>query len=213
MSVQDVINQFGILEVVHFTTHRGLMGSLHSNCVKSRKRLPREQELRFIYKPNADIRKDKAWLDYVNLSISRINGEFFGHSCRWARFEDLWWCVLSFDPIILTHPGVYFTTTNNIYPSCSRGTGADALRALYNATVSARYGRRKTRQQGMRTDWTTCEQAEVLYPEEVSLDYLRRIYVASGEDQDEVYGQLAAMGWRKIEVELSPEKFSGHTGD
>jgi hypothetical protein len=76
VTIQDIIQARQITEVVHFTTHRGLLGALHSRAVKSRMRLPAEVDLKYIYTPNAEYRKDKAWLDYVNLSISRINCEF-----------------------------------------------------------------------------------------------------------------------------------------
>ncbi len=212
MSITEVLKTRDIQEVVHFTTHRGLMGSLHSNFVKSRRRLPKSEDLRFIYKPNAVIRKDEAWLDYVNLSISRINSEFFGHSCRWARGSDLWWCILSFDSSILAHDGIVFATTNNIYPSCTRDTGLRGLVGMFAPLVYGRYQRAIRRSSATPHCWTTCEQAEVLYPGELSLEYLKKIYVAEGCDQDEVYGQLAAIGWRNIDVEIAPERFFGHTG-
>jgi hypothetical protein len=51
-----------------------------------------------IYRPNASARKDERWLDYISLSISRINTEFFEHSSRWHANRNVWWCALSFDP-------------------------------------------------------------------------------------------------------------------
>ncbi len=188
------------------------MGCLASNSVKSRRRLPDAEDLKFIYKPNAIVRRDRDWLDYVNLSVSRINAEFFGHSCRWARGEDLWWCILSFEPSILAHEGVFFTTTNNIYPSCKRGIGAKGLQAMFASIAHGKYSIEIRRDESLPQCWTTCEQAEVLYPGELSLDHLQRIYVANGCDQDDVYGQLAAIGWREVEVQIAPERFFGNTG-
>src|SRR4051812_42151281 len=115
MTIPQIIKSRGITEVVHFTHHQGLLGILHSGTVKARKELPGDIQLQYIYKPNAIYRKDKVWLGHVNLSISTINRSYFSSSCRWHRASDLWWCVLGFDPIILTHDGVVFTTTNNIY--------------------------------------------------------------------------------------------------
>ena len=197
---------------MHFTWHGGLLGALHSGFVKSRKRLPNAEELEFIYEPNAVYRKDVAWIDYVNLSISRINSEFFGHSCRWRRDKELWWCVLSFDPVILTHPGVLFATTNNIYPSTRRGSGDLALEDLFSNSVSGRYSAVIRRTGRMPTHFTTCEQAEVLYPGELSLEFLQRIYVSTGEDCDEVRAQLAALRWRPVEVAIDRDQFAGYTG-
>jgi hypothetical protein len=76
-----------------------------------------------------------------------------------------------------------------------------------------RYSTEIRRHEALPHFWTTCEQAEVLYPGELSLDHLQRIYVAKGFDQDDVYGQLAAIGWRDVEVQIAPERFFGHTGD
>jgi hypothetical protein len=212
MTIERIIAARVIEEVVHFTTHRGLAGSLHSGSVKSRRRLPNAEDLQYIYEPNSIQRKDANWLDYVNLSITRVNGEFFGHSCRWKRDRDLWWCILSFDPIVLTHPGVWFSTTNNIYPAAVRHTGASGLEELFAPQVTGRYSVVKARNHEMPDNWTTCEQAEVLYPSELGLNHLRRIYVATGEDSDEVRAQLAAFRIEGVEVVVSPEKFQGHTG-
>ena len=63
----------GINQVVHFTTVRGAVGILAAKAVKSRTRLREDRYLEHVYKPNAQLRKDEAWLDYVNLSIERIN--------------------------------------------------------------------------------------------------------------------------------------------
>lgn len=210
--IQDLIQELGISEVVHFTWHQGLLGALHSGFVKSRKRLPSVEELAFIYEPNAQTRKDIQWLDFVNLSISRINCEFFGHSCRWRRDQDLWWCILGFDPVILSHPGVWFTTTNNIYPSAGRGQGETGMGQLFADQVVGRYGTVIRRRAQMPSFYTTCEQAEVLYPCELSMEYLTKIYVATGEDHDEVKAQLAALRWRPVPVVIAPERFGGHTG-
>jgi hypothetical protein len=212
VSVQELIESLQIAEVVHFTWHRGLLGALHSGYVKSRNRLPNVEELAFIYEPNAQIRKDVQWLDYVNLSISRINCEFFGHSCRWRRGEDLWWCILSFDPLILTHPNVWFTTTNNIYPATRRGMGEAGMRPLFADKVFGRYSTVIRRTEQMPSQFTTCEQAEVLYPGELSLEYLRKIYVSTGDDHDEVKAQLAALRSRPVPVIIAPDRFGGHTG-
>lgn len=207
MIIGDVIQNRGIIEVLHFTTHRGLLGSLHSGFVKSRKRLPSEVDLKFIYQPNAIYRKDPAWLDYVNLSISRINFVFFATSCRWHRDKDLWWCIMSFDSEVLTHPGVYFATTNNMYSGVVRGTGAAALENLF-ATKVVRYDRNiAIRTAQLADNLTTCVQAEALYPGELSVKYLKRVYVERNEDQDEVHAQLHMIGVSGIDVVVSAERF------
>jgi hypothetical protein len=213
MSVRDSIDRRHISEVLHFTTNQGLVGTLYAGALKSRARLPREKTLEYIYTPNAVFRKDTAWLDYVNMSVGRINSQFFDVSAgRWHRDRDIWWCILSFDPVILTHDGVVFTTTNNIYPSVKRGTGEAALEAMFATPIYGRYGARIDRAATLRPDWPTCEQAEVLYPGEISIAFLRRVYVARHEDHDELCGQFAALGLAPIETVVDESVFRGAVG-
>jgi hypothetical protein len=213
MSVADLIAARGITEVLHFTTNRGLVGILYSRAAKSRQRLPNEEQLEHIYTPNAAFRKDLSWLDYVNLSIGRINSQFFDVAAgRWHRARDIWWCILSFDPVILTHDGVVFSTTNNIYPSVRRGRGEAGLSALFQDTVYGRYGVAVYRTPRLSAAYPTCEQAEVLYPGELSTRFLHRVYVARHEDHDELCGQFAALGVPMIEVVISPAMFNGAVG-
>ena len=133
-----VAQERGISDVVHFTTVRGALGVLASHAVMSRRRLPEEQYLEHVYRPNSDIRKDQAWLDYVNLSISRINDWMFENSVRWHIKDDNPWVVLAFDPVLLGDPGVVFATTNNIYPACRRAEGLGGFQNLFADSVIGR---------------------------------------------------------------------------
>jgi len=54
---------------------------------------------------------------------------------------------------------------------------------------------------------TTCVQAEALYPGEVSTEFLRTIYVADGAHADEVAGQMGAVGHRRVDIIVEPERF------
>lgn len=207
MTIQEIIAQREIIEVVHFTTHRGLLGTLHSGALKSRSRLPKEVDLKYIYKPNADTRKDVGWLDYVNLSISHINSAYFGSSCRWHREEDLWWCITAFDPVILTHPHVHFATTNNMYTGVIRLTGPEGLKRLFAQRIVRWNGNSVIRAAKSPANHPTCEFAEVLYPGEVSIEFLRKVYVECGEDQDEVYAQMHMIGVHGIDVVIDPARF------
>lgn len=195
----------GIAEVLHFTTIQGAVGIIASGALKSRRRLPKEKYLEHVYRPNAAIRHDVAWLDYVNLSISRINDSMFGSSERWHVTEDVSWVVLSFVPEILGHPGVVFTTTNNIYPSCRRGEGLPGFNQLFDDPVFGRYNRRHTRA-GIPEHFTTDRQAEVLYPGEVDVGFLQRIDVQLDEALDDVHGALGGLD-HLAPVRHAPEVF------
>src|SRR5262249_11051810 len=115
MNIRDVISRRRITEVLHFTTNNGLLGILATKAVKSRNRLPHDAQLEYLFLPNTDYRKDTDWVDYVNLSVSRVNDRFLDWSRRRPRSEKLFWCILAFSPTILSHSGVHFATTNNIY--------------------------------------------------------------------------------------------------
>ena len=209
MTVDKLIAARGITEVLHFTKNLGLTGTLHSRAVKSRQQLERDNELVYIFEPNASYRKDVRWLNHVNLSISDINSEFFRvSSCNWHAGRDLWWCILSFSPEILRHEGVVFTTTNNIYTGVQRGVEAAGLEALFAPRIVRWNGNLVTRPNTLSSNLTTCEQAEVLYPVQVSTDFLQRIYVRTEEDADDVNGQLAIYGQRP-EIVVLPAKFRG----
>jgi hypothetical protein len=208
MTVQDILERRQIEEVLHFTTHLGLVGILDARVVKSRKRLREDQRLEFILKLNTPFVKDPAWVDYVNLSLTRINSTLFNISAD-AWHPEVWWCILSFDPIILTHEGVYFVTTNNVYPSAIRSQGSEGLGALFAPIVHGRYSKEMRRSPDMAASLPTDEQAEALYPGELRTDHLRCIYVAKEEHQDEVHGQLLALDHPQVNVNINRNIFAG----
>lgn len=214
-SVAHVVAARSIAEVLHFSTNHGLTGILAEGAVLSRQRLPESKYLEHVYKPNASVRKDRAWLDFVNLSISRINTEFFGHSSRWHANRDVWWCALSFRPALLSDDGVSFATTNNIYTRCRHGSGAAGLKRLFAPEVERWSGNVVRRAPDMPDAWTTCPQAEVLYPQRLSCSQLRCVYVATGLHADIAASTCeillgpsgsAAQGAR-VPIEVRPDVF------
>jgi len=203
--VVQAASERGVTEIVHFTTVQGAVGVFAAGAVKSRKRLPKEQYLEHVYRPNARIRKDQAWLDYINLSIQRINDWMFDTSKRWHADKANSWIVLCFDVGILAHPGVVFATTNNIYPACRRAEGIEGFSRLYAPVVFGRYDEEHTRQD-KDTSWPTDRQAEVLYPGELSCDHLRRVDVQCAETDDTIHGTLRGLGLT-VPVRHAPEVF------
>ncbi len=203
--VLEVAERIGVKNVVHFTTTRGALGVLAAGAVKSRHRLPKDRYLEHVYQPNSEFRKDKAWLDYVNLSIERINDWMFGASARWHVADGNPWVVLSFVPNILAHPGVVFTTTNNIYPACIRAEGLTGFSMMYADTVRGRYNELHDRV-GKMTAWPTDRQAEVLYPGELSCTHLQGIDVQTEEAMDSIHGILGGLNLN-VPVRHEPEVF------
>lgn len=208
-TIAEIVAARRITEVLHFSTNHGLTGILGEGAVLSRQRLPESEYLEHVYEPNASVRKDEAWLDYVNLSISRINTEFFGRASRWHAHREVWWCALSFDPILLSDEGVVFATTNNMYSGCRRAEGSDGLEALFAGTVRRWNGNSVVRSEDLPPAWTTCRQAEVLYPKRLACARLRRVYVATGAHADIAASTCAILrdDRDRITFEIRPDVF------
>jgi len=216
MTIADTIQRRGISEVLHFTTNRGIVGILAMGALLSRQRLREEDYLQHILHVNAENRpesledfdKSQDWLDYVNLSISEINRHYFECSSRWHKDADIWWGILAFAPIIMTHDGVFFATTNNVYEHCVREAGNTGFEKLFQERVQ-RKGDWNANRLLRAAHLTTCEQAEVLYPGKVPVEFLRHIYVREGEHYDQVSGLLQDFDIRNVEVVINPKKFLG----
>lgn len=189
MSIRDIATDRSIEEILHFTTNKGLVGILASGHILSRAQLPTEKYLEHVYEPNAEVRRDGPWLDHVNLSISRLNWEFFGHSRRWHAHEDVWWCAVAISPAVLELPDVVFTTTNNIYTGCRRAPGEEGLKAMFADRVPRWAGNVVVRPPDFPDSWTTDHQAEVLVPRKVRVEHLSKIYVATEAHADIVASQ------------------------
>jgi len=212
--IKRLIERRGIQSVLHFTTNRGSLGIFASKALKSRLLLNSDDQLEHIFTPNALYRsRDAKWLNYVNLSISQINTNFFQVAeNNWHREKGFFWCIFDFDPVILTHSGVVFSTTNNIYSDVVRGEGGVGLEATFapfishwNTTSSSSV----IRPDGYPDCLPTCRQAEVLYPNEVSTEFVKRIYVRNESEVDELMGQMAIASHPDIPIKVAPELFVG----
>ena len=222
MSLESSIQERVITEILHFTTNRGLVGSLASQSLLSRALVGEDAYLRHVLQLNSQNRpeesgffdKSEDWLRFVNLSISEINRRFFEFSLCWHTNDDVWWCILSFSPEIMTHDGVWFATTNNGYDECERDQGEPGFGALFAPCIRRKaYGANGRPWDVWRYDRSdnlpTCEQAEVLYPERLSLDYLNHVYVKQSEHHDTAVGWLHEFEYSDVTVSVSPQKFLG----
>lgn len=209
-TIAEFVAEQGIKEVVHFTTNNGLLGVLASGELLSRDHLNEDQHLGSVKLLNCEIRRDPSWTDYISMSISTVNNSMLGTSKGWHDTPAVWWAVLSFDPSILEHEGVVFTTTNNVYePTVKRGTGVAGLKAMFAPTVKWGYFDTSiSRRQGHPTDQPTHHQAEVLYPGRLPLEFLRAVYVPKPEHMDEIEAWLGAFSSvPRVPVVSRPEVF------
>ncbi len=205
LEIEVAVERRGISQVVHFTTISGAVGILATRTLKSRARVTEDEYLEHVFLPNARLRKDQDWLDYVNLSIERINDWMFENSARWHSREDNPWVVLSFFPRILAHPGVVFTTTNNIYSTCQRAEGLVGFCRMFANSIRNYDGTVYDRADKLEA-WPTDRQAEVLYPGELSCSHLQRIDVQKEASLDRIHGILGGLGMA-VPVRLAPEVF------
>jgi hypothetical protein len=206
----------GIKEILHFSTNRGLTGCLYAGYVYPRSKLKTEDKIEHILTLNAPFRAEEEhwfdrterWIDYVNLSISEITANLFRFSLKWHAGKDIYWIIMSFDPVLLDDDGVYFSTTNNIYEHTNRAKGVVGFDALF-APVVRRKGAWVANRGTRASNLPTCEQAEVLYPAGLDMRYLRRVYVREAEQKDRVHALLSEFERLDVEIFVDVKKFQG----
>ncbi|HIF9097324.1 TPA: DarT ssDNA thymidine ADP-ribosyltransferase family protein [Photobacterium damselae] len=212
-TIREIVEDRKIREILHFSTNHGLVGMATLGAVISRDQLSTDSKspLFALSPQNAKFRSDPDWLGYVNLSISRINSSFFEFSKRWKRSPDDYWVILSFNPEILSHDGIVFSTTNNIYHgSCIRSSGLSGLENCFADVVTSKNYKNIVRPGAFPRHWTTCQEAEVLYPKKLSLEFLQCIYVDDEETSDQVLTTIELlMGRSDFNVIINPDKFKG----
>lgn len=77
---------------------------------------------------------------------------------------------------------------------------------MFDTSIEGKFQKTVTRTPLHLDSWTTCEEAEILYPSKLSLKYLQCIYVKDIESKHLVNSQLVALGI-KHDVIVCPEKF------
>ena len=207
MTVSELARDRGVTEILHYTSDRGVMGSVMKGALLSRERVEADPDVPFIFEGVWE-RKDPEWLDHISLSVSRINLDLFRRSRK--RLPDRWWAIMSFSPDILDHDGVCFTTTNNVYNECcERGEGPEGFEAMYATQIEwGYYGSRKHRTSHHDDAWPTDRAAEVLYPGEIPLEYLQTVYVEGRQARRMVNAWTEAFGKPELSVTVDPTPFS-----
>ncbi|MFI8944333.1 DarT ssDNA thymidine ADP-ribosyltransferase family protein [Streptomyces syringium] len=206
--ISALIQERKITEVVHFTTNRGLLGILLQRFCQARALLAQDQYLESIYHQNTKIRREAPqYWSYVNLSISEPNHRFLRISSEdWWANEDLFWAVLSFDPVIMTHAGVLFAPGNMGYDGITPVEGLPGAEALFADRVPK--GFNKTMPRWDRAPHLpTNPQAEVLYPEAVSTRHLQRIYVLTHEDAAKAEAIVSVSEHDEVDIIVDPVTF------
>lgn len=222
MSIAEKINQKGISEVLHFTLDNNLIGIVANGCLLSRVELDKKalnyQSLEFVNDIIwTDRNRDAEWTDHINLSIDSVN-QFLLDRARANNLNHKWF-ILSFDPEILTHDEVYFTTTNNAYvPHVRRNKGCEGFELPFTETYKDRLGYMHSRKPRLEANFPTSQQAEVLYPKRLTLEKVLKIYV---ENEDGFLHATTAISscsflpdcppLTNIEIQINPLKFKSNT--
>jgi hypothetical protein len=208
MKPSERARERGIEEILHYTTFRGVQGTLQRNALLSRQALDDGEFIRTIFKPVCLYRSDKPWLDHISLSVTAINTTLFSIASNKWHPRMSWWAVLAFDPSILDHDGVTFTTSNNIYPATNRGVGEQGFEALFAPTVASRRSTIIRRSPLLSPTRPTDSQAEVLYPHALGSEHLRRIYVRDIDHRHYVRSWFDVIDHREVDVQVNPGVFS-----
>lgn len=206
--ISSLIHERKITEVVHFTTNRGLLGILVQRLCTARALLAQDEYLESIYHENTKRRReDPKYWSYVNLSISEPNHRFLRISSEdWWANEDLFWAVLSFDPVIMTHPGVLFAPGNMGYDGITPAAGREGAEALFADRVPKGFSKTMLRWD-RAPHLPTNPQAEVLYPQAVSTRHLQRICVLTDEDAAKAEAIVSVSGHDEVDIIVDPVTF------
>lgn len=192
----------GITEIVHYTTQRGIFGAIAKGAVLSRARLDEDDWLAHIFSGIWD-NNAAAQLDNVHLSVGDINAYLLGRSR--VQQPELWWCVLSFPVAVLDDPGVQFTTVNNIWPRRKIGGGVAAFEAMFAPEVLGRYN--DVHERGHQTSaQPTHFSAEVLYPAQLTLDRIQRVYVSKQDHAWSIRSHCETFDRPLLDVVVQPSR-------
>src|ERR1700759_5046661 len=91
-SVSAAAARRGVAELLHYTTQKGVQGTIASKALLSRAQLDGDEYLAHIREPVWP-RKDAQWIDHISLSVTSINDDLFFRSRN--HYPHLWWAVLS----------------------------------------------------------------------------------------------------------------------
>ena len=191
----------GIEEIVHYTTQRGVFGAIAKGAILSRPRLDEDDWLEHIFSGIWD-NNAKAELDNVHMSVGRINAYLLGRSK--LQRPEMWWCVLSFGIDILDEPGVQFTTVNNIWPRRLKGSGVAGFEGMFADSVAGRF-----EDVHHRTNHSPAEpthfSAEVLFPGQIALDRVQRVYVEKPEHAWSIRTHCNTFDRPSLDVRVQPD--------
>jgi hypothetical protein len=105
MSIADRARAIGVSEVLHYTSEKGVMGSIIVGAVLSRDEVENTEEVAYIYEGVWDRSRDIEWIGHISMSLTEVNVDLFQRSRR--NHPHWWWAIMSFPPEILDDEGVW----------------------------------------------------------------------------------------------------------
>lgn len=207
MSVAAAARERGITEILHYTSEKGVMGSIIVDALLSRRDVETNTEVAYIYEGVWDRSRDLQWIGHTSMSVTQVNIDLFARSRN--NHPQWWWAIMSFPIDILDDPDVVFTTTNNAYTeTCKRGAGLDGFNAMFADSVP--WGKFNTI--ARRFDDHPCAlpthgAAEVLYPRPLPLGRMSCLYVPDDTRNSLIQSWCEIYGRDPLNIVVDPELF------
>lgn len=207
MTLADAAASRDISEVLHYTSEKGVMGSIIVGSLLSREAVERTEEVAYIYEGVWDRSRDIEWIGHISMSLTEINVDLFSRSRR--NHPHWWWAIMSFPPRILDADGVVFTTTNNAYPAtCLRGEGLDGFEAMFARKVLwGHYDTPAYRPDAYPDNLPTHNAAEILYPDAIPLSDLQALYLPDERYRSLVDTWCEIYGRASLPIVVDPARF------
>ncbi len=234
MAIRGFMTERGVTRIVHFTSFPGLVGILSLGKVLSRKAM----ELYRSQNPNSNLcyffgcNDSGRWdmkLDYINMSIEHINAKLlWKFQMDDSGTERNPWCILEFAPLCLEMEGVLFSISNaasNFVRKYGVCGGVFGLQRMFYQSLCQSFALSESdlapltdkypslalkRSTTIPMHYPTDEQAEVLIPNELPLEFLRGIVFQTETEKQYVMDRLPQWGIRigsNVQIKVSIQDF------
>jgi hypothetical protein len=196
-----------ISRICHFSPSRNLSHIFAGKTgVMATEKLETAEQL--IFNPT-DCDRFDGWRSHVCCSIEYPNLWYFSKAKdRESLFRD--WIILFIKPDYLWADGTFFCPRNAAASCGSQATaGLVGFRALFADEIHGAYGRTYTRLPRLLDCCPTDEQAEVLVKDQIALEDIQGIAVASEEQAKNEAARLRFSGFKNMSVPfiVAPELF------
>ncbi len=184
-SIQNEIINRGIENIYHFTTIENLMSILERGFIYSRSKVNalRKADDGFYSDDYVDYMDEKrldGLCDYINLSVSRPNWYLMNSYSKKIELADFEWCIIELTTESLSLADTLFSVGNaasSVSKKYGVTSGLKAFDAMFQEEVITT--RKKYTRFRLPDNFTTDIQAEALVKDQIAIDKIKHIYLAS----------------------------------